>query len=108
MPGLLGLFIMEELHLLQSYAVRGFIWYQAESNCGTGEDPRDYAHKMRASSWLENGLGNSDLPFYFVQLPQWKSYAWTYAREEQRRALDVSNTGMVVTIDLISITIFTL
>ncbi|MCP4198308.1 MAG: sialate O-acetylesterase, partial [Proteobacteria bacterium] len=28
------------------------------------------------------------------------SYAWTYAREEQRRALDVPNTGMAVTIDL--------
>ena len=83
------------------YAVRGFIWYQAESNCGIGEDPRDYAHKMRAliRGW-RTVWGNSDLPFYFVQLPQWKSYAWTYAREEQRRALDVSNTGMVVTIDL--------
>ena len=25
------------------------------------------------------------LPLYFVQLPQWNSYAWTYLREEQRR-----------------------
>jgi len=30
------------------YAIRGAIWYQGESNCGRGEDPRDYAHKMRA------------------------------------------------------------
>ena len=30
------------------YGIRGAIWYQAESNCGRGEDPRDYAHKMRA------------------------------------------------------------
>jgi sialate O-acetylesterase len=41
-----------------------------------------------------------DLPFYYVQLPQWRSYAWTYAREEQRRAMDVKNTGMAVTVDL--------
>jgi sialate O-acetylesterase len=83
------------------YAVRGFTWYQAESNCGTGEDPRDYAHKMRAliRGW-RTVWGNNNLPFYYVQLPQWKSYAWTYAREEQRRALDVSKTGMVVTVDL--------
>ena len=83
------------------YAIRGAIWYQAESNCGTGEDPRDYAHKMRA---LINGWrsvwNRPDLPFYYVQLPQWRSYAWTYAREEQRRAMNVKNTGMAVTVDL--------
>ena len=83
------------------YAIRGAIWYQAESNCGTGEDPRDYAYKMRA---LINGWrsvwNRPDLPFYYVQLPQWRSYAWTYAREEQRRAMDVKNTGMAVTGDL--------
>jgi len=83
------------------YAIRGAIWYQAESNCGIGEDPRDYEYKMRA---LINGWrhvwGRPNLPFYFVQLPQWRSYAWTYAREEQRRAMNVKNTGMAVTIDL--------
>jgi sialate O-acetylesterase len=83
------------------YAIRGAIWYQAESNCGTGEDPRDYAHKMRAliDGW-RSVWNRPDLPFYYVQLPQWRSYAWTYAREEQRRAMDVKNTGMVVTVDL--------
>ena len=83
------------------YTIRGAIWYQAESNCGIGEDPRDYAHKMRA---LINGWRNvwdrPNLPFYYVQLPQWRRYAWTYAREEQRRAMNVKNTGMAVTIDL--------
>ena len=43
---------------------------------------------------------NTNLPFYYVQLPQWHSYAWTYAREEQLRALDEPKTGMVVTVDL--------
>jgi sialate O-acetylesterase len=83
------------------YAIRGAIWYQGESNCGRGEDPRDYAHKMRAliKGWRQ-AWGQKDLPFYFVQLPQWSSYAWTYLREEQRLALDVNATGMVVTIDL--------
>ena len=41
-----------------------------------------------------------DLPFYFVQLPQWKGYAWRYLREEQVRASNIPHTGMAVTIDL--------
>jgi len=83
------------------YAMRGAIWYQGESNSGHGEDPRDYAHKMRAliHGW-RGAWGQPDMPVYYVQLPQWGSYAWTYLREEQRRALDVANTGMAVTIDL--------
>lgn len=84
------------------YAIRGAIWYQGESNSGRGEDPRDYAYKMRAliTGWRAV-WGRDDLPFYYVQLPQRNTYARTWLREEQRRALDVPCTGMVVTIDLV-------
>ena len=82
--------------------LRGFIWYQAESNCGTGEDPRGYRHKMEVlvDSWRRD-WGNPDLPFYFVQLPKYKKEAsgWIYMRDQQRRALEIANTGMAVTID---------
>lgn len=83
------------------YGIRGAIWYQAESNCGKGEDPRDYRFKQRAlvEGWRKS-FEKPHLPFYFVQLPQWKSYAWTYAREEQLQAMQVKDTGMAVTIDL--------
>ena len=83
------------------YAIRGAIWYQGESNCGNAEDPRDYAVKMRAliKGWRA-AWQRPDLPFYFVQLPQWKSPAWPYLREEQRQAMDVPGSGMAVTIDL--------
>ncbi len=83
------------------YAIRGAIWYQGESNSGHGEDPRLYSQKMRAliQGW-RHVWRRPNLPIYFVQLPQWKSYAWTYLREEQLRALDQENSGMVVTIDL--------
>jgi sialate O-acetylesterase len=83
------------------YGIRGAIWYQAESNCGKGEDPRDYRFKQRAlvEGWRKS-FEKPHLPFYFVQLPQWKSYAWTYAREEQLQAMEVDGTGMAVTIDL--------
>ena len=83
------------------YGICGAIWYQAESNCGKGEDPRDYAHKQRAliKGW-RNVFNRKDLPFYYVQLPQWPSYAWTYARQEQLISMNVPHTGMAVTIDL--------
>ena len=83
------------------YGICGAIWYQAESNCGRGEDPRDYRHKQRAlvQGWRK-AWNNENLPFFYVQLPQWKSYAWTYAREEQLQAMAVDGTGMAVTIDL--------
>jgi sialate O-acetylesterase len=83
------------------YGICGAIWYQAESNCGKGEDPRDYRHKQRAliEGWRKS-FEQAHLPFFFVQLPQWKSYAWTYAREEQLQAMQVKGTGMAVTIDL--------
>jgi sialate O-acetylesterase len=84
------------------YAIRGAIWYQGESNCGTGEDPRDYEFKLRAliSGW-RSAWKRADLPVYVVQLPQWKSYAWTFLREEQRRAVAATeHSGLVVTIDL--------
>lgn len=87
---------------INRFAVRGAIWYQGESNCGDGEDPRDYRHKMRAliTGWRTE-LGNDDLPFYFVQLPGSGARAgWPYLREQQRQSLGLPHTGMAVTIDL--------
>ena len=85
------------------FAVRGAIWYQGESNCGDGEDPRDYQHKMRAlmSGWRK-AFGNDKLPFYFVQLPGSGARAgWPYLREQQRLSANLPQTGMVVTVDLL-------
>ena len=85
------------------YAVKGFLWYQGESNAGTGEDPRNYRLKQRAmvegwrSAWKED-----QLPFYFVQLPSYNDsvVGWVRLREEQRLSLEIPNTGMAVTLDL--------
>ncbi len=85
------------------FAVRGAIWYQGESNCGVGEDPRDYEHKMRAliTGWRK-ALGNDELPFFFVQLPgSGARDGWPYLREQQRLSADLPHTGMAVTIDLL-------
>lgn len=85
------------------YAVRGFIWYQGESNAGKGEDPRNYRIKMQAlaDGWRE-AWGQKDTPVYSVQLPAFKDDAtgWVRLREEQRLSLAIEHTGMAVTIDL--------
>ncbi|WP_182865451.1 sialate O-acetylesterase [Rhodopirellula sp. JC639] len=85
------------------YAVRGFLWYQGESNAGRGEDPRHYRIKMRAlvEGWRQ-AWGQPELPIYFVQLPAFNNEAtgWVRLREEQRRSLDIKQTGMAVAIDL--------
>ncbi len=89
---------------IDRFAVRGAIWYQGESNCGDGEDPRDYQYKMKAliSGW-RSAMGNADLSFYFVQLPgSGAREGWPYLREQQRLCADVSHAGMVVTIDLLN------
>jgi sialate O-acetylesterase len=83
-------------------AVRGVLWYQGESNCGTEEDPRDYRHKMTAlvGGW-RTALKREDLPFYYVQLPGSGAGAnWPALREEQRLSAGLPHTGMVVTVDL--------
>jgi len=82
--------------------LRGFLWYQAESNAGKGEDPREYREKMAAllDGW-RGRWDNHKMPCYFVQLPGFPpAVGWIRVREEQRRALVIPYTGMAVTIDI--------
>ncbi|MDG2128172.1 MAG: sialate O-acetylesterase [Fuerstiella sp.] len=83
------------------YAIKGAIWYQAESNCGKGEDPRFYSEKMKAlvRGWRQ-AWNIPSLPVYYVQLPQYPAPGWVMMRDEQRRAMNEPHTGMAVTIDL--------
>jgi len=87
---------------LTGLPLRGFLWYQAESNAGKGEDPRHYRDKMKAlvEGWRTR-WDDEQLPVYFVQLPSFPSATgWIRMREEQRRSLSIPNTGMAVTIDV--------
>lgn len=90
------------MHPLIPLRLKGFIWYQAESNCGRGEDPRHYRLKQQAmiEGWRA-AWRNEKLPFFFVQLPGFPgATGWIRMREEQRLALSVPHTGMAVTIDV--------
>jgi sialate O-acetylesterase len=87
---------------LTPFSIAGFLWYQAESNAGRGEDPREYRHKMAAlaSGWRAR-WDDESLPLNFVQLPSFSdATGWIRVREEQRRALEIPNTAMAVTIDI--------
>ncbi len=88
---------------LKRFPVKGLIWYQGESNCGDGEDPRDYRYKMQAliEGWRKE-FGDPEMPCYFVQLPgSGARKDWPYLREQQRLSLSLPRTAMVVTIDLL-------
>lgn len=87
------------------YTVRGFCWYQGESNTGK---PAEYAGLQKAliRDW-RNQWGSGDLPFLFVQLPGYMEYNylpsesnWASLRESQLSALSQPNTAMAVAIDL--------
>lgn len=88
---------------LAECGLAGFLWYQAESNAGRGEDPREYRLKMKAlaDGWRVRWQ-QASLPFYFVQLPSFpQATGWIRVREEQRRALElIPKSAMAVTIDI--------
>lgn len=92
-------------------AVRGFLWYQGESNCFLAETT-NYTQKMRTliSSWRA-AWGDASLPFYYVSLAPFK-YSDTHDkvvltretlprfREAQAAVLQVPHTAMIETTDL--------
>ncbi|MBG9377206.1 sialate O-acetylesterase [Panacibacter sp. DH6] len=90
---------------LTGYNVKGFAWYQGESNTGRSAE---YASLQAAMirDWRSK-WGDNSLPFLFVQLPGFMDYTyspvesgWALFREAQAGSLTLPNTAMAVTIDL--------
>lgn len=89
---------------LEPYGLTGFLWYQGEGN---HEHPREYGLLFRTmiTQWRRD-FGQGDLPFLFVQLPNYaepgdtSNELWAWLRESQASALSLPNTGMAVTIDI--------
>ncbi len=90
---------------LINYGIKGFVWYQGESNTGRADEYaklqpamiRDWRMKWKAA----------DAPFLYVQLPGFMDYTylptesqWAQFREAQLKSLSVPNTAMAVAIDL--------
>lgn len=80
----------------------GVVWYQGEGNAG---EPARYAQylPLLMSSWREQ-LGQPELPFMIVQLPDyapdWGGVYWQWIRESQASAAAATpHAGYVVTIN---------
>jgi len=99
--------VLFEKHILPviPFAIRGFLWYQGESNSmHRKEDAEAYEELMELliEGWRA-AWKNPDAPFYFAQLPLWnneKGKWWHITREGMRRVYrKVNNTGMAVLYD---------
>jgi sialate O-acetylesterase len=84
------------------YTIKGAIWYQGETN-STPERAPMYTRFFSAiiqdwrTKWREGNF-----PFLYVQISNFYSpnEDWGQLRDQQRRALDVANTAMAVTLDV--------
>lgn len=95
-----------QINPLINYPIKGFLWYQGESNTKRPNEYR-YMMKMLVEDWRSLwGLG--DLPFYYIQMfnvsaqAEYEEATWADLREQQAFLLydkTVSNTAMAVIID---------
>jgi sialate O-acetylesterase len=106
-----GKFYGPMIEPLSKYKIRGFLWYQGETNCFLNEDI-SYAYKMKAliNLW-RTAWNDQNLPFYYVQIAPFiyskeKGQAMLNENTEpkfweaQAQVLRISLTGMVITTDL--------
>ena len=83
---------------LVPYGMKGFIWYQGESNSGRGKEYQTLFPAM-ITAWRKN-WGQGDVPFLFVQITPHGGMS-PEIREAQRLSVQtVQNTAMAVTIDV--------
>lgn len=93
------------IHPFLHLSIRGFCWYQGESN-RMERDSYTRLTQAMIKSWRQ-AFGQGDLPFYYVQVapycydkedPVLADYA--FFREAQERISDLDHTAMVVTMDV--------
>lgn len=96
------------IHPIVPFGIRGFLWYQGESNNGQG------MHYFQLKKGLIEGWrsvwnqeGNRDFPFLYAQLAPY-NYGGDPTRlagiwEAQTATLSVKNTGMAVLTDITTI-----
>jgi len=107
-----GKFYTPMIAPLTKFKIRGFLWYQGETNCFLDEK-LNYAYKMKAliNLWRSEWGGNEAMPFYLVQIAPF-NYSKAKGEkilnadtqpefwEAQAQQLRLPNTGIVVTTDL--------
>jgi sialate O-acetylesterase len=101
-----GKFYYPMIKTIAPFAIKGFLWYQGESNVG---ETISYTYKMKVliDSWRKQWQ-NSKLPFYYVQLApflnsqdkKFTTESLPEFREAQAQVMKIPNTFMIVTTDL--------
>ncbi|MEJ5995022.1 sialate O-acetylesterase [Pedobacter sp. Du54] len=107
-----GKFYTPMIEPLTKFKLRGFLWYQGETNCFLDEKI-SYAYKMKVliNLWRSAWGGNETMPFYLVQIAP-----FNYSKQKNEKALDANtepefweaqaqqlrlpHTGLIVTTDL--------
>lgn len=95
-----------QIHPLVGYPLKGFLWYQGESNTKRAPEYR-FMMKKLIEDW--RSLWNQgDLPFYYVQMfniwgaSEYEESNWADIRDQQSDLLfdkTVANIGMCISID---------
>lgn len=87
------------------YGIKGFLWYQGESNAEEAYNYRKF-FPMLITDWRKQWQ-QGKLPFLYVQLANYmqrnplpSESEWAELREAQTMALSLPNTGMACTIDI--------
>lgn len=86
-----------------NFKIAGVLWYQGESNTANADSYKDLFTRM-ITSW-RNARGYV-FPFYFVQIAPFKygrQHEGAEVRNQQRLALELEKTGMVVTSDICTV-----
>lgn len=83
---------------LESFPIKGVIWYQGESNAHNFTAHEKLFHLL-VESWRKN-WSDEQMPFYYVQLSSIDRPSWPWFRDSQRKMLyDIPHTGMAVSSD---------
>lgn len=95
------------IHPFQDYTIKGFLWYQGESNRNQPESYQELQHTL-VNSWRSQWVDNT-LPFYLVQIAPYayEKHRQTPAinaallREAQSNAArEITNSGIAITTDV--------
>jgi len=88
-----------------NYALKGIVWYQGEANAERASEYKSVLSTL-IGEWRKL-WGQGELPFLFVQLPDFmepknepSDGEWATLRDQQLKTLFVPNTAMAVTIGL--------
>ena len=83
---------------LDSYPIKGVIWYQGESNAHNSE-AHERLFPLLIDSWRKT-WENDSMPFYYVQLSSIDRPSWPWFRDSQRRMMEkIPHTAMAVSSD---------